>query len=104
MVFFLESVREQAIPLESQKYMLIDMFINSVTVYDDDPGFLTIKTAYNLTNISGKTYRIPISKNGTVFGFDGECSTIRHKSEHNSRFTVVVIGTVFVQTRRHALP
>lgn len=74
-VFFLESVREQAVPLESQKYMLIDMFINSVTVYDDEPGYLTIKTAYNLTNLPGKTYRIPTSKDGTVFGFDGECTT-----------------------------
>ena len=103
-VFFLESVREQAVPLESQKYMLIDMFINSVTVYDDEPGYLTIKTAYNLTNLPGKTYRIPTSKDGTVFGFDGECTTIRHKSEHNSHFTIAVFGTVFVQTRRHALP
>ena len=59
---FLENVRTQEIPLETQKPMLLDLLVNSVTIYDDTPGFITIKTAYNLTKIPGKTYRIPTSK------------------------------------------
>ena len=59
-IFFLESVRERAVPLETQKAMLIDLLINSVTVYDDEPGYITIKTAYNLTQIPTKTHRIPV--------------------------------------------
>lgn len=59
---FLENVRAQSIPLETQKPMLLDLLVNSVTVYDDTPGFVTIKTAYNLTKLPAKTYRIPTSK------------------------------------------
>lgn len=58
-VYFLESVREKAIPLETQKKMLIDLLVNSVTVYDDEPGYFKITTAYNLTSIPTKNYRIP---------------------------------------------
>lgn len=60
-VYYLESVRKQAVPLETQKKMLIDLFVNSVTVYDDDPGYFKITTAYNLSAVPTKTYRVSAS-------------------------------------------
>lgn len=98
-VFFLESVRERAVPLETQKYMLIDLFVNSVTVYDDDPGFLTIKTAYNLTSIPGKTYRIPVSKSEACSDLGPDVPP--HDTKTNQ---IQVVGMVFVWTKRHAVP
>lgn len=58
-VVYLKAVREKAVPLETQKAMLIEMLVNSVTVYDDEPGFLKFVTAYRLTQIPSKTYRVP---------------------------------------------
>lgn len=60
-VYFLQSVREKVIPLETQKSMLLSLLVNSVTVYDDTHGYLTLKTAYNLSKIPAKTYKIPTS-------------------------------------------
>ena len=93
---FLETVRAQAIPLETQKPMLLDLLVNSVTLYDDTPGFVTIKTAYNLTKIPGKTYRIPTSKGSDINQIGSPLD-----SKPN---TITVIGMVFIQTKRHALP
>lgn len=97
--YYLESVRSNAIPFETQKHMLIDMFVNSVTVYDDEPGFMKFTTAYNLTQIPSKTYKVPIPG-----GF--KCSDIGLISpplDANPN-TITVVGMVFVQTKRHALP
>ena len=76
-----EAMREVKLALleADVNFTVVKKFINSVTEYDDEPGYLTIKTAYNLTNLPGKTYRIPISKDKTVFGFDGECTTTPKK-------------------------
>lgn len=98
-VYFLQSVREKVIPLETQKSMLLGLLVNSVTVYDDTPGYLTLKTAYNLSKIPTKTYKIPTSG-------EYKCSDIKQigsplDANPNS---IVVVGMVFVQTKRHALP
>ena len=60
-VVFLTAVREQVVPLENMKPAIISLLVNSVTVYDDTPGYLTFKTAYNLSNIPSKTYKVPTS-------------------------------------------
>ena len=92
-VFYLQSVREKAIPLETQKHTLIEIFIDSVTVYDTDPGYLTLKTAYRLTNIPSKTTRIPISPCSDLGSYGSPLD-----ANPNS---IVVVGMVFVQTKRH---
>ena len=98
-MYFLESVRSQVIDLETQKPMLFNLLINSVTVYDDEPGFLKFATAYNLTQIPSKAYKVPTS--------DGyKCSDLGRISpplDANPN-TVTVVGMVFVQTKKHALP
>ena len=97
--YYLESVRSNAIPFETQKHMLIDMFVNSVTVYDDEPGFMKFTTAYNLTQIPSKTYKVPIPG-----GFKcSDMGLISPPLEYNTN-TISVIGMVFIQTKRHALP
>lgn len=58
---FLHAVKENCVPMENQKHMLINMLVNSVTVYDDEPGYLTFKAAYNLSQIPTKTYKFPTS-------------------------------------------
>ena len=80
---------------------IIDLLINSVTVWDDPDGF-RITTAYNLTSCKNKTFRVNKDSGfGSVseFGFEGSESTIGRISE-----PFIVWGTVFVQTRRHSLP
>ena len=98
--YYLESVRSNAIPFETQKHMLIDMFVNSVTVYDDDPGYFKITTAYNLSAVPTKTYRV-----STSFVEAGSSDTGLNGPplEYNTN-TISVIGMVFIQTKRHALP
>ena len=95
-IFCLQSVREKAIPLETQKHTLIEIFIDSVTVYDTDPGYLTLKTAYRLTNIPSKTTRIPISPCSDLGSYGSPLDANPN--------TITVVGMVFIQTKRHALP
>lgn len=44
--------------------MLIDLFVNSVTVWDEDDGYIKVTIAYNLTSLPTKTYRL--GKDGTL--------------------------------------
>lgn len=98
-IYYLESVREKAIPIETQKQMLIDLFVNSVTVYDDDPGYITLKTAYNLSQIPGKTYKFPIPGNSACSDFGR--ITPPYDTNPNQ---IAVVGMVFVQVKKHVLP
>lgn len=99
-VYYLESVRKQAVPLETQKKMLIDLFVNSVTVYDDDTGYFKIITAYNLSAVPTKTYRV-----STSFVEAGSSDTGPNGPPLDANpNTITVVGMVFVQTRKHALP
>lgn len=99
-VYYLESVRKQAVPLETQKKMLIDLFVNSVTVYDDDPGYFKITTAYNLSAVPTKTYRV-----STSFVEAGSSDTGPNGPPLDANpNTITVFGMVFVQTKKHALP
>lgn len=96
---FLHAVKENCVPMENQRHMLINMLINSVTVYDDEPGYLTFKTAYNLSQIPTKTYKFQTSG-------EYKCSDFRASSPPLDAYpnTITVVGMVFVQTKRHALP
>lgn len=96
---FLHAIKENCVPMENQRQMLINMLVNSVTVYDDEPGYLTFKTAYNLSKIPTKTYKFPTSR-------EYKCSDIELTSPPLDTYpnTIAVVGMVFVQTRKHALP
>lgn len=91
-VYFLQSVREKVIPLETQKSMLLSLLVNSVTVYDDTPGYLTLKTAYNLSKIQAKTYKVPTSG-------EYKCSDIKQIGSPCKRSRCVCIGVFCVYGR-----
>ena len=96
-VYWLTEFKGGRIEDERYRRIIIDLMVNSVTVWDEPDGF-RITTAYNLTSCKSKTFRIdPSSEKG--FGFEGSKSTIERISE-----PYIVWGKIFVQTKRHPLP
>lgn len=100
-VFWLSQFKYGNIEDENFRRRLIDLLVNSVTVWDEPDGY-KITTAYNLTSCKTKTFRVeksPATENVTGFGFgESEC-TIGLKSEPH----YIICGTIFVQTKRHSL-
>lgn len=73
-VYWLTEFKGGRIEDERYRRIIIDLMVNSVTVWDEPDGF-RITTAYNLTSCKSKTFRIDPS--GTKgFGFEGLESTI----------------------------
>lgn len=72
-VYWLTEFKGGRIEDERYRRIIIDLMINSVTVWDEPDGF-RITTAYNLTSCKSKTFRIaPSGEKG--FGFEGsECT------------------------------
>jgi DNA invertase Pin-like site-specific DNA recombinase len=67
-IFWLEQFKNGDIEDEDFKRTIIDLFVNSVTVWDDDPdGYFKITIAYNLTSLTNKTYRL--NKDGRLSDF-----------------------------------
>lgn len=100
-IYWLSQFKNGDIEDEDFRRHIIDLVVNSVTVWDEPDGY-RITTAYNLTSCKTRTYHVkpspgPSSKEG--FGFEGSESTIGRISEPR-----IVWGTIFVQTRRHSLP
>lgn len=77
-VFWLSQFKYGNIEDESFRRRLIDLLVNSVTVWDEPDGY-KITTAYNLTSCKTKTFRVeksPATENVTGFGFgESECTT-----------------------------
>lgn len=73
-VYWLTEFKGGRIEDERYRRIIIDLMINSVTVWDEPDGF-RITTAYNLTSCKSKTFRIAPSS-GKGFGFEGSESTI----------------------------
>ena len=100
-VFWLSQFKYGDIENEDFRRHIIDLLINSVTVWDEPDGY-KITTAYNLTSCKTKTFRVeknPAAEEATGFDFEESECTIERISE-----PYIVWGTVFVQTKRHSLP
>lgn len=95
-IFWLSKFKEGSIEDEAFKRRIIDLLVNSVTVWDEPDGF-RITTAYNLTSCPNRTYRASGSLT-EGFGYEELRSTIGVKSE------LLVWGTICLQTKRHSLP
>lgn len=91
--FWLTSFKDGDIQDDNYKRQLIDLLVNSVTVWDLPDGDFEITTAYNLTSCKSSTF-----KASERFGFEKPSSTIERISE------LIVFGTICVQTKRHSLP
>lgn len=63
-IYWLEQFKGGDINDEEFRRVLIDLFVNSVTVWDEPDDFFKITIAYNLTSLQEKTYRLP--KGGTL--------------------------------------
>ena len=68
-IFWLEKFKDGDIEDEEFCRLLIDLFVNSVTVWDEDDDMLKVTIAYNLTSLPTKTYRL--TKDGTLSDFTG---------------------------------
>lgn len=66
-IFWLEQFKDGNIEDEDFRRQLIDLFVNSVTVWDEPDDIFKITIAYNLTSLHEKTYRLP--KGGTLSDF-----------------------------------
>ncbi len=56
-VHFLEKFTQGDINDETYRKRIIDMFVNSVTVWDEPDGYFKITIAFNLTSIKSKPFR-----------------------------------------------
>ena len=92
-IFWLSQFSEGDINDEKFRRQLIDLMVNSVTVWDLPDGDFEITTAYNLTSCKSSTF-----KASERFGFEKPSSTIERISE------LIVFGMLCVQTKRHSLP
>lgn len=79
-IYWLEQFKAGDPKDEEFRRMIIDLFVNSVTVWDEDNNTFKITIAYNLSSIKAKTYRL--SKDGTsLVGFNLPTSTYEDKSD-----------------------
>lgn len=88
-IFWLEKFREGDINDEEFCQTVIDLFVNSVTVWDEPDDKFKITIAYNLTSIPQKTYRLSkdgrlsdYASNTPVCAADIEDSSIFHNILH----------------------
>ena len=76
-VFWLSQFKHGNIEDEDFRRRLIDLLVNSVTVWDEPDGY-KITTAYNLTSCKAKTFRVeknPAAEEATGFDFgESECT------------------------------
>lgn len=63
-IYWLEQFKYGNLEDEDFRRLLIDLFVNSVTVWDEPDDFFKITIAYNLTSLQEKTYHLP--KGGTL--------------------------------------
>ena len=91
-VYWLTEFKGGRIEDERYRRIIIDLMINSVTVWDEPDGF-RITTAYNLTSCKSKTFRIaPSGEKG--FGFEGsECTRTEHHDEKSWCFVLYELHT-----------
>lgn len=74
-IFWLEKFKDGDIEDEEFCRLLIDLFVNSVTVWDEDDDMLKVTIAYNLTSLPTKTYRL--TKDGTLSDFTGNAPGLK---------------------------
>jgi len=97
-VFWLSQFKFGDINNEDFRRHLIDLLINSVTVWDEPDGY-KITTAYNLTSCKTKTYRVDNNSVGVkeeMFDFGEPCRTRKKSCNHiGYRISFLLSGQVF---------
>lgn len=86
-IFWLSQFKYGNIEDEDFRRRLIDLLVNSVTVWDEPDGY-KITTAYNLTSCKTKTFRVennPVAEDAAGFGFGESQCTKRPRNRLISR-------------------
>lgn len=96
-VYWLHQFKEGDIEDEGFRRHIIDLLINSVTVWDEPDGY-RITSVYNLTSTPTKSFMSKDAFFNEGFGFEKSKTTIGRISE-----PFFVWGTICIQTKRHAL-
>ena len=91
-IFWLEKFREGDINDEEFCQTVIDLFVNSVTVWDEPDDKFKITIAYNLTSIPQKTYRL--SKDGRLSDYASNTPK-KNNSAMNLHFSAVSFCTLY---------
>lgn len=92
-VFWLSQFKFGDINNEDFRRQLIDLLINSVTVWDEPDGY-KITTAYNLTSCKTKTFRVeknPAAEEATGFGFEESRCTKRERCRMKNSATLPLL-------------
>jgi DNA invertase Pin-like site-specific DNA recombinase len=97
-IFWLEKFKGGNLEDEGFRRIIIDLIVNSVTVWDEPDGF-RITTAYNLTSCKNKTYRVSPSS-GKGFGFEGSESTIKSREIKRFRGFLQLFGEIYMDANR----
>jgi hypothetical protein len=66
-VYWLEQFKEGDIEDDDFRRLLVDLFVQSVTVWDEEDDHTKITIGYNLTSLENKTYHL--AKGGTLSDF-----------------------------------
>lgn len=84
---------------------IINLLINTVTVWDDPDGYFTITTTYNLMRNNKKSVKVKIPSNATAATGSAFSDLVTTGSplEANPN-PIIVMGMVFAQTRKHRQP
>ena len=90
-VYWLNKFKDGSIEDEEFCRMVIDLFVNSVTVWDEDDDYLKVTIAYNLTSLPTKTYRL---------GKDGRLSDFKSNAGLLSA-NPIISGTLLLHTFKH---
>lgn len=85
-IYWLEQFRGGSIEDEEFCRMLIDLFVNSVTVWDEDDNTYKVTVAYNLTSLPTKTYRL--NKGGTLSDFASNAPAFHRQHSHQYQHTI----------------
>lgn len=99
-IFWLSQFKQGDIKDETFRRRLVDLLINSVTVWDEPDGY-KITTAYNITSKATRTFTIKKNPTDKTKGFENlQCwRTIEFRVE-----PYIAYGSILVQTKRHSLP
>lgn len=90
------------------RHRIIDLLINSVTLWDDPDGGFRVTIAYNLTSTPNKTYRVPLDSDSTLSNVSPPKNTSweqgvffflpcfsKHKEEASPRSFAILHGEAF---------
>lgn len=102
-IFWLSKFKDGNIEDEDFRRHLIDLIVNSVTVWDEPDGF-RITTAYNLTSCKTKTFKIGKNANSfSAIGFEFEGSEFTRRVQIREKACICALFLSFHEVIQRAV-